>query len=127
MDTSNTDRFCKTCLQLEDTNADNELCRADAPVLKTFFQKIIDTAKRPQQASTLQQYFRVLKMVHDKMSPTPLDSKIVDDVNAVREVDPRLMQKTNSRIASLLHITQKGRKRRRLGRNRFHLVSISFR
>jgi len=65
-------------------DSDEALRDADAPELKTFFQWLVDNAKRePPQANTLKQYFRVLKLRYKDLTGTDLDLDRVTDVNNV--------------------------------------------
>lgn len=65
-------------------DSDEALRDADTPELKTFFQWLVDNAKRePPQGNTLKQYFRVLKMRYKDLTGTDLDRERVTDVNNV--------------------------------------------
>ena len=74
-------RFC--CEELQQVDADGTLRCVNPSTLKAFFQWLIDTAKKPQQAPTLLQYFRLLKMIYRDATGCFLDPGVVSDVNAV--------------------------------------------
>ena len=77
------DRYCAEQLH---EDSDEALRDADTSDLKTFFQWLVDNAKKePQQAVTLKQYFRILKMLYRDLTGTDLDKEQVMDVNNVSD------------------------------------------
>lgn len=72
------------CVEQGHDDSDDALRDADTPEFKTFFQWLVDNAKRePQQTVTLKQYFRVLKMRYKDLTGNDLGREQVIDVNNV--------------------------------------------
>ena len=62
------------------------LRNAHAPEYKAFFQWIILRPERgPQQAPTLMQYFRLLKMLYYQRTRARVDEEEVQDVNTASQ------------------------------------------